>query len=404
MNLRLFVIGLLLLSAIMWLADRPLKAIPAFARRHKISCSTCHNPFPRLKAYGQEFAKNAFAPTEQEMPPDYFSDVKDEDLSLLESIPLAVRAELFFDVSFDLESGESYNDFKVPWGLKLLSGGRIAEDIGYYFHFYLNEGDDLAGFEDAYVHFNDIFGSPLDIKVGQFQVSAPLFKRELRMTFQDYLIYKSKLGASQTNLTYDRGVMLSANFDFGLDISGLIVNGNGKGDSDISRDFDVDKYKHFLVRISQHLGPVRFGIFGYYGKEELYDETADISWTNELNMWGPDVSLSLGRAELKVQYLQRRDNKPSFDTTRQQSPILTHGFVAEAIVDLLGDPAKIFVVLLFNWVDSDSLESGQEAYTGNLTWLVHSNIKVMAEYTFARVVNGEELKEHRVVLGVMTGF
>ena len=31
-------------------------AIPAFARRYKISCSTCHAPFPKLKEYGEDFA------------------------------------------------------------------------------------------------------------------------------------------------------------------------------------------------------------------------------------------------------------------------------------------------------------------------------------------------------------
>ncbi|MBW1807706.1 MAG: hypothetical protein JRJ87_05880 [Deltaproteobacteria bacterium] len=404
MKFRLLVIGLLLITSVMWMTDRPSEAVPAFARRHEFSCTTCHNPFPRLKAYGEEFAGNAFAPGDQEMPPRYFRDVGDDDLSLLKYVPLAVRADLYFDMRVDVQNGDNSSDFKVPWGLKLLSGGRIAEDIGYYFYFYMSERGEVAGVEDAYIHFNDLFGSPLDIMVGQFQVSDPLFKRELRMTFQDYLIYKVKLGDSQTDLTYDRGVMLTAGFDFGMDLYGIIVNGNGKGEADISRDFDMDKYKHFMLRISQSLGPIRIGLFGYYGKEELYSETDDSFWINELNMWGPDITLSLGRAELNVQYLQRRDNKPSLDTTRAQSPILTHGIIAEAIVDLLGDPAKIFVVLLFNWVDSDSLESGQEAYTANLTWMMHTNIKLLAEYTFARVVNGEEVKEHRATLGVVTGF
>jgi hypothetical protein len=338
------------------------------------------------------------------MPPRYFRDVGDDNLSLLKYVPLAVRADLYFDIRSDDQKGDGFNDFKVPWGLKLLSGGRIADDIGYYFYFYMNERGEVAGVEDAYIHFNDLFGTPLDIMVGQFQVSDPLFKRELRMTFQDYLVYKVKPGASKTTLTYDRGVMLTAGFDFGMDLAGIIANGNGKGEADITRDFDMDKYKHFMLRVSQSLGPVRFGIFGYYGKEELYDETTDVSWANELNIWGPDITLSLGRAELNVQYLQRRDIKPTLGTTREQSPILTHGVIAEGIVDLLGDPAKLFVVLLFNWVDSDSLELGQQAYTANLTWLLRTNIKLLAEYTFARVVDGEELNEHRLTLGIVTGF
>ena len=37
--------------------------------------------------------------------------------------------------------------------------------------------------------FNNVFGSELDISVGQFQVSDPLFKRELRLPFEDYQVY-----------------------------------------------------------------------------------------------------------------------------------------------------------------------------------------------------------------------
>ena len=40
--------------------------------------------------------------------------------------------------------------------------------------------------------FNNLFGSELDITVGQFQISDPLFKRELRLTKDDYYIYDEK--------------------------------------------------------------------------------------------------------------------------------------------------------------------------------------------------------------------
>ena len=48
------------------LVPRQAEAIPAFARQHKISCTTCHAPFPRLKDFGEEFAGNGFAMPEEE--------------------------------------------------------------------------------------------------------------------------------------------------------------------------------------------------------------------------------------------------------------------------------------------------------------------------------------------------
>jgi hypothetical protein len=305
---------------------------------------------------------------------------------------------------------------KVPFGLKLLSGGRIAEDIGYYFYFYMNERGEVAGVEDAYVHFNDLFGTPLDVMVGQFQISDPLFKRELRLTFQDYLAYKIRPGESQTDLTYDRGLMLTAGFDFGLDVAGVVVNGNGKHEADVRKDFDLDRYKHGLLRLSQSIGPVRVGVFGYYGREQA--EVSGIVRNNFTTMFGPDLTVAMDRFELNVQYLQRRDTNASFEAVGTRDEILVHSVLAEGIVRLSDEPGVLYAVFLFNYVSSDEEIFGpadsmyelraragnQERYTANLTYLLHTNIKVMGEYTFGWVVDGLNLKDHRLTLGLVAAM
>ena len=388
------------------------QAIPAFARKHGFSCSTCHDPIPRLKAYGEEFAGNAFKPSDQPMPPRYFKDVGDDELSLLKSLPLAVRGDLLFEIRSDDNKGDGFSDFKTPFGLKLLSGGQLADDIGYYFYFYLSERGEVAGVEDAYIHFNDLFGSGIDIMIGQFQVSDPLFKRELRLTFQDYLIYKTKSGLSRADLTYDRGLMLTYGFDFGLDISALIVNGGGLGGADITRDFDADKFKTYLLRLSQSFGPVRVGAVGYWGKEEqrrTLDANGEVvevddARANEVLIWGPDVSLSLGRAEINAQYLLRRDLNPYFRDENPREALITHGYMVEAIARLWGDPGKLYLVAVFNYIDSnandaDGMPIKEEAYTINLNYLLRRNIKLLAEFSFAHYKQGAELNEMRGTLG-----
>ena len=138
-----------------------------------------------------------------------------------------------FDAYFlyDYHKDSHMTDFQTPFGMKLLSGGSISKNIGYYFYFYLSEMGEIAGVEDAYIHFNDLFGADFDLMVGQFQVSDPLFKRELRLTYADYHIYKVRVGDTVTNLTYDRGVMFSLGTDIGLDAFFSVVNGNGKGEA-----------------------------------------------------------------------------------------------------------------------------------------------------------------------------
>jgi len=60
--LAVVVAAMLLLVAL----SPPAEAIPAFARRHKISCTTCHAPIPKLKPYGDEFAGDGFMMPEEE--------------------------------------------------------------------------------------------------------------------------------------------------------------------------------------------------------------------------------------------------------------------------------------------------------------------------------------------------
>ena len=43
-------------------------AIPAFARKHKVSCSTCHIAVPKLKPYGDDYAGNGFVLPDGEEP------------------------------------------------------------------------------------------------------------------------------------------------------------------------------------------------------------------------------------------------------------------------------------------------------------------------------------------------
>ena len=69
---------------------------------------------------------------------------------------------------------------------KLLSGGALTKNVAYYFYFFFSERGEVAGVEDAFLMFNNVGNSELDIYAGQFQVSDPLFKRELRLFYQDY--------------------------------------------------------------------------------------------------------------------------------------------------------------------------------------------------------------------------
>ena len=194
-------------------------AIPAFARKYRVSCSLCHAPAPRLNAFGEQFGGNGFAFAPGEEPRDTI-DTGDELLLLNQSLPLAVRLDAFMQAFTNVEADATKFDFQTPYGIKLLSGGQLAKNVSWYMYFFLTERGEVAGLEDAYIQFTDIGGSGVSLIAGQFQVSDPLFKRELRLEFEDYQLYRIRVGDARADLTYDRGFMALASPWEGGDLIG----------------------------------------------------------------------------------------------------------------------------------------------------------------------------------------
>jgi hypothetical protein len=367
-------------------------AIPAFARKYNMTCKTCHTQFPALKDFGDEFAGNGFIFKDQDAP-RYFVDTGDPELSLIRDIPLALRLEGY--VTYNNKNTEQ-SDFTAPYLLKLLSGGSIAPDVAYYFYFFFSERGNVSGIEDAFIMFNDLFGSELDIYFGQFQVSDPLFKRELRLTFDDYEIYKTKVGNSRINLAYDRGIMLTYGFETGTDITLQVLNGTGIGSANVFRNFDNDKYKNFMGRVSQNIGEyLRIGGFGYWGKQEhqvyISESSGYVNPANLTLMFGGDATFSVDPFELNLQYVERSDDNPYFlheynIGNINNNKVKTRGGFAELIFRPKGDDSKWYSALLYNYVESDNHEldrtlRNHESLALHLGYMLRRNIRLVTEYS-----------------------
>ena len=367
-------IMLLILLAIIItaIAASDIFAIPAFARKYNMTCKTCHSPFPKLKPYGDEFAGNGFQLKDQDAP-RYYVETGDPELSLIRDLPLALRLEGY--VTYN-QSNTEKSDFTTPILFKLLTGGAITKDVSYYVYYILENGE-AGKIEDAWLMFNDVFKSELDITIGQFQVCDPIFKRELRLTRDDYYIYKVRPGASNVDLTYDRGIMLTYGFESGTDLALQIVNGSGIGEGFLDGNFDNDKYKNVMGRISQDVGEhFRIGAMGYWGKEAAPEPNYN---PNELWMGGGDATISLDPLELNLQYVERNDGNPNFGPTID---LRTRGAFAELIYRPNGDDSKWYAVGLFNWIESDQTDLNYKTLSGHLGYVFKRNIRMVVEANY----------------------
>jgi len=351
-------------------------AIPAFARKYNLSCNTCHAPAPRLKDYGEEFAGNGFVLKDQDAP-RYYQPTGDDELSLIRDFPLAVRLDGYATYNtYDSKKA----DFGFPYNLKILSGGSLAENISYYFYFFLSERGEVAGIEDAYLMFGDLFGSNISVAFGQFQVSDPLFKREIRLTYDDYEIYKVKPGNSNVNLAYDRGIMISTGFETGTDLVLEVVNGNGIGHADEFKNFDIDKPKNFMGRLSQSIGDVfRVGGFAYVGNEEFEHSAGNLAYENKLTMFGGDLTFNYeDYLQLNLQYVSRKDEQ-KLDGV--QTDFKTDGGFAELIIMPNGADSKWYGTLLYNQFKIDVGDYKYQSASAHLGYLLRRNIRLVGEFT-----------------------
>lgn len=330
---------LLLALAALGAMPAPAAAIPVFARRYRMSCAACHNPVPALTEFGEAFAGNGFRLFPGEPPRDTM-DTGDELLALQGGLPLAVRLDLYVQA---YAGSNAAADFEAPYGLKLLSSAPISTSLSYYFYGFLAERGEVAGLEDAYLHWNDA-GGVVDVMLGQFQLSDPMFKRETRLTFEDYAAYRARVGDAPTDLTYDRGVYGVADVA-GVTLSGLVVNGNGIGEADDARRFDDDPLKTAVLHARlPEVGPLRLGGFGLYG------ETRADGLENRTTMVGVDASLGAGPLALSVQYLHREDTHPRY--LAGEPTVATDGGFAELMFRPGG--SRWYGVALYNLVVADA--------------------------------------------------
>jgi hypothetical protein len=377
-------IFIFLLTMGLGLVTEHTQATPAFARKYRLSCTTCHSPsIPKLKEYGDSFAGNGFR-LEDEEAPRYYVPAGDEKLSLIRDFPLATRFDGF--LTYNVNNNERA-DFQSPYIIKLLTGGELSDRLSYYFYFLFYERGEVAGVEDAFLMYNNIFGIDFDVYLGQFQVSDPLYKRELRLTLEDYRPYIAQIGTSGINLKYDKGVMLTLGLESGTSIVAEIINGNGIVVAE-NHVFDNDKYKNVMGRITQDIGDqLSIGAFGYYGKEALAN-TAGMEITNKALIFGPDLTYAPSLMfEVNLQYIMREDSEVFFDmsSANPMQDVQTNGAIAEIIYSPKGDNSNFYFTGLFNYVGSDFDPADYQSFTLHTGYLARRNVRLAAEVSLVEI-------------------
>src|SRR6267143_1783594 len=261
-----------------------VRAIPAFARKYGMPCSSCHEAWPKLSPFGQSFKDNgyqmgndrdapifqspAYWPVTFRMTPQWHRETTDR---------VGVDGPVVGGVLTTAEKRVTTHGF--DWsGLVFHTSGTLAKN----FSFYLLPASDNAGsfhFEAIWARLDNLLGSSwLNIKVGKFELdNLHSEKRGLTLSdqgggYQNYHFqpvtessYVFGIGDNQVGVEW----MGHSKNDRTRVSAALLSSNDGNPGLPTSRGYDAF-FSASRAFEAKGLGIQRVGAFAYIGQAPTY--------------------------------------------------------------------------------------------------------------------------------------
>lgn len=262
-----------------------VRAIPAFARKYGMPCSSCHEAWPKLSAFGQAFKDNGYqmgndrdAPIFQQ--PAYWPvTFRMTTFWHRESINRMQVDDPASTTGGQMEGNVTTHGF--DWsGLDFHTGGTLAKNVSFYV---LPSSDNTGAFhfETVMARLDNLAGSSwLNVKLGKFELDNLLSeKRILTLTNNSgvYQNYHFQPATENTSLfTFGIGdnqvgaEWMGHSKDDRTRISAAVLSSNdGSPGLPTSRGYDAFLTASQAFEVGS-LGLQRVGVFAYLGQAPTY--------------------------------------------------------------------------------------------------------------------------------------
>jgi thiol-disulfide isomerase/thioredoxin len=341
------------------------RGVPSFARRYKLSCSTCHTVFPTLNEYGKFFRANGYrlpgagGTIEGEKPLGLGPKVREPDAKKPVEIP-------FIDIpatsvaSFQVISDYFYrpdekvtNEFSGIRSIGLIFGGAMGQRFSFFGNVAIFEDGKFEGVDRLFLQYNRSLA--FNIRIGQFEPRAISFsnhRRLLRITKYLNGVFpiipaQNFFGFSPNQKGIEAFGRLAGpagigDFDYALglvngepggafealgEVNGTVasvVRALEEAYEDSGGEFDFNNNKDFYGRLNYNFwlrGAFSLGSFYYKGKSGfLADTEAPESFKkdgNDFNRWGVDLRWDYEKGYVtflsSVQFFNENLDRPTFN-------------------------------------------------------------------------------------------
>lgn len=326
-------------------------AIPAFARKYKTSCATCHNGFPKLTAFGESFRRNGYqfpggtdAEFIKEEPVPLGADgykkvfpdaIWPGSLPGTSPISLFLNGEMDYNPKYDPADPSTAARFSFGGlgnSIEVVAGGTLGEDLSFWGQASLGS-DGTLELNRMFLIFSNLIGDSYAFNARVGVIEPSLFSFSTHRAWTEGYWLTTRPFSSDMEWSFEetqKGIELNGMFSGRLGYSAGIVEGFGKAHS------DKDYYAHLTYKagglpldgvipggaVLNNAKPyidnsLTFGAFVYSGSAVIGTDAA--SQDNGFTVFGGDVNAFYDRYNLFGGVTARNDKNPFLESPGQSA-------------------------------------------------------------------------------------
>jgi len=405
-------------------------AIPAFSRKYKTSCATCHVAFPKLTAFGEAFRRNGYqfpdggdAEATKEEPVSLGAEGNKKAFpdalwpnAIPGTSPVSIIAEL--EATYAPKGNPKWDFSPLEGEFEIVAAGTLGEDVSVYGE--MEIVDDAIEIERANIIFSNLFNGStamFNLKLGKFEPGVFSFSNHRRIS--------PKYGITTGTLGDNNWALEAA--QKGIEVNGVVANGRlgynvglVEGRKNIANS-SKDVYGHLNYKIggmrldgvvpegtasataASHPwqdNSIAIGGFVYNGTATLDPTIED----DEFTMFGGDANIWYDRLNFIAAVARQQDNRPFIATPNIESNLTSFMVEASYIVY----PWLVPLARFENSKVKDAAVSGTRIVTA-IQFLVRANVRCAMEFNFesepsATDPTKTELKFSEFAFGVIFGL
>ncbi len=417
-------------------------AIPAFARKYKTSCATCHNGFPKLNAFGEAFRRNGYqfpggtdAEFTKEEPVSLGSEGNKKafpDAIWPGSLPGSSPLSLFLngEVDYNPKTDPRFTFGGLGSSIEAVAAGTLGEDLSFWGHAILNS-DGTVELNRTFLIFSNILGDSyaFNAKVGVFEPGLFSFSTHRAWMEGFWITTRSFDNDDAQDPANGMGWTLEET-QKGLEVNGMLQGRFGYNAGIVEAFGPVHAAKDYYGHVTYKFGglpldgvveggpapnnpqpyidnSVTIGAFAYHGNALLGGEPE--LQPNPFTMGGGDVNLYYDRFNLFGGVALRHDEQPYIGATG----LSANTTVWFGELDVVAYPWLLPGVRLESWNSQGAPDStgATASYTDmqfvpGVVVLVRPNVKFTLRTSIAKLESNGDTKFDigQVALGLAVGI